>query len=128
MTDGQPAKPPTSLAGHVSQRLIGIGQRVWTDRLPGAVLNAWGAAVLPRAADRLLAEAWLAASERLADQLTTGDLLTADRLAEAVRAGAAPYAVVGDSHSRILARRDRGGSRWVVRTHRLLTGASVRGV
>lgn len=128
MTDGEPAKPPISLAGHLSQRLIRIGERVWTDRLPGVVLNAWGGAVLPRAADRLLAEAWLTASERLADQLTTSDALTTERLTEATRAGATPYAVVGDSHSRILVRRDRRGEAWLLPIHRMLTGASARGL
>ncbi|WP_426010333.1 hypothetical protein [Caulobacter sp. DWR2-3-1b2] len=128
MTYEAPDQPSISPAARVSRRLVVVGERIWTDTLPGAVLNAWGAAVLPHAADRLLAEAWMAASKCLADQLTTDDRFTADRLAEAVRAGAMPYAVVGDSHSRILVRRARRGRRWLLPIHRLLTGASARGL
>ncbi len=128
MTEGGAAEPPISLAGRVSRRLVGVGEQVWTGKVPGSVLNAWGGAALPDGAEKLLAQAWMAASERLAEQLAVGDPLTTDRLAGAVRAGGAPYAVVGDSHSRILVRRDRRGRDWLLPVHRLLTGASARGL
>ena len=42
--------------------------------------------------------------------------------------GAAPYAVVGDSHSTHLVRRGWQGERWLLPLHCLCTGASARGL
>ena len=47
---------------------------------------------------------------------------------EAAEAGAAPYAVVGDSHSSHLVRRGRRDGRWLLPLHRFCTGASARGL
>lgn len=120
--------PPVSLAGRASRRLVALGERVWTARAPDLALNAWGAAPLPPPVDRLLTEAWLAAAQRAGEALTSGDRLAADRLAGAVETGAVRYAVVGDSHSRVLVRRGRRDGAWLLPIHRLFTGASARGL
>jgi lysophospholipase L1-like esterase len=120
--------PPVSLAGRVSRRLALLGDRVWTPRAPDIALNAWGAARLPAPVDRLLTEAWLLAAERAGEALTSGDRLVVGRLARATEGGATPYAVVGDSHSRILVRRHRRQGAWLLPVHRLFTGASARGL
>jgi lysophospholipase L1-like esterase len=120
--------PPVSLAGRVSRRLTALGDRVWTARTSDIALNAWGAAGLPAPVDRLLTEAWLRAAQRAGEALTSGDHLAADRLVRAAEGRATPYAVVGDSHSRILVRRDRRRGAWLLPIHRLFTGASARGL
>lgn len=120
--------PPVSLAGRVSRRLAVLGDRVWTPRAPDIALSAWGAAGLPAPVDRLLTEAWLLAAERAGEALTSGDRLAIGRLARAAEGGAAPYAVVGDSHSKILVRRDRRRGAWLTPIHRPFTGASARGL
>ena len=120
--------PLVSLAGRVSRRLAVLGDRVWTPRAPDIALNGWGAAGLPAPVDRLLTEAWLLAAERAGEALTSGDRFAIDRLARAAEGAAAPYAVVGDSHSRILVRRDRRQGAWLLPVHRLFTGASARGL
>jgi hypothetical protein len=43
-------------------------------------------------------------------------------------AGAAPYAVIGDSHSLQMVRRDRRGDRWLLPFHWLCRAASARGI
>lgn len=119
---------PISLIGMASRQLIASGNQVWTARAPDLALNAWGGALLPSPVDRLLSEAWLFAAQRGGELLTCGDRLAVDRLANATKAGAAPYAVVGDSHSRMLVRRDRRHDAWLLPVHRLFTGASARGL
>lgn len=120
--------PPPSLAARLSRRLIGVGERAWTPAASDFALKTWGAAPLPAPADRLLTEAWLIAARRGGEALTSGNRHAADRLDAAKRAGATPYAVVGDSHSRILVRRDRRDGAWLLPIHRLFTGASARGL
>lgn len=120
--------PPVSLAGRVSRRLMVLGDRVWTARTSDIALNAWGAAGLPAPVDRLLTEAWMLAAQRAGEALTSGDRLAADRLVRAAKGRATPYAVVGDSHSRILVRRDHRQGAWLLPIHRLFTGASARGL
>ncbi len=124
-----PSKAPsTGLAGTLSRRLAGLGHRVWDDRAPGSALKTWGRSRLPAPVDRLLTEAWLTAAERAGEVLTSGNRVAAERLTAATRAGAVAYAVVGDSHSRILVRRDHRDDAWLLPAHRLHTGASARGL
>lgn len=49
-------------------------------------------------------------------------------LAALGRQGAAPVVIVGDSHSRLYAQRDRQGRRWLLPLLHLATGASARGL
>lgn len=119
---------PVSLAGRVSRRLAALGDRVWTARASDIALNAWGGAGISAPIDRLLTEAWLLAAQRAGEALTSGDRLAADRLARAAGVGARPYTVLGDSHSKILVRRDRRRGAWLLPIHRPFTGASARGL
>lgn len=50
------------------------------------------------------------------------------RLPDLIARGALPYGVIGDSHGRLLARRDRRGQRWLLPVWTLETGASARGL
>ena len=49
-------------------------------------------------------------------------------IATSIAGGAAPLAIVGDSHSTHLVRRAWRGERWMLPLHRLCTGASARGL
>lgn len=70
----------------------------------------------------------LAMAQELARALLI-DPLRGRRLLEALPAeGAAPIAIVGDSHSTQLVRRSARGDRWMAPLHLLCTGASARGL
>jgi hypothetical protein len=96
-----------------------------SDAAARATIRALGAgfgATRPDAAS-LLEKAWAELARAAA---SSGDR---ERLRGLIRNGAAPYAVIGDSHGRLLARRSCApGGRWLVPLWWLETGASARGL
>jgi hypothetical protein len=106
-----------------------VSRLLWSpqtsDAAARATIRAFGAgfgAARPDAAS-LLEKAWAELARAAA---ASGDR---ERLRGLMRNGAAPYAVIGDSHGRLLARRSRGpGGRWLLPLWWLETGASARGL
>jgi len=104
-------------------------RRLWSPATPDAAAQAtiralgadFGAA--RRDAASLLEKAWVELA------WAAGQASDFERLRGLVQSGAQPYAVIGDSHGRLLVRRARAADgRWLLPLWWLETGASARGL